>query len=256
MHVPTTLRAQRRTIGHKWIALKEWLRRRGLLEIAILGSLLTIVASSWAFIALADEVLEGDTRHFDEWVLRSLRSTEDPSTPIGPRAMLQVAEDITALGGFAVVTLVTAGVAGYLCMRRKWGAMCLVLAAIVGGGLASEALKQVFQRPRPSVVPHLAVVHSMSFPSGHSMLSAVTYLTLGALLAKTAADRRGRIYLLGVAITVTFLVGLSRIYLGVHYPTDVLAGWCAGIVWALLCSLVARWLQKRGAVEKGADSTG
>jgi undecaprenyl-diphosphatase len=128
--------------------------------------------------------------------------------------------------------------------------MCLVLISVLGGFTASELLKQFFQRERPSVVPHLVVVQSLSFPSGHSMLSAVTYLTLGALLIKTVADRATRVYVLAFAVLLPVLVGASRVYLGVHYPTDVLAGWCAGLAWAVLCSIVAEWLQKRGAVER------
>jgi undecaprenyl-diphosphatase len=114
-------------------------------------------------------------------------------------------------------------------------------------------LKQVFQRERPSVVPHLVTVQSLSFPSGHSMLSAATYLTLGALLIKVVQDRATRIYVLGIALLLPMLVGASRVYLGVHYPSDVLAGWCAGLAWAVLCSVVAEWLQKRGAVERPGE---
>jgi undecaprenyl-diphosphatase len=81
------------------------------------------------------------------------------------------------------------------------------------------------------------------------MLSAVTYLTLGALLARVEANRRGKLYVVSVAILLTLLVGCSRLYLGVHYPTDVLAGWVVGSAWAILCWTVAAWLQRRGQVE-------
>src|SRR5262249_44576114 len=101
-------------------------------------------------------------------------------------------------------------------------------------------------------VPHLAAVRSPSFPSGHSMLSAVVYLTLGALLARNTSEWNLRLYFLGVALLLTILVGLSRIYLGVHYPTDVLAGWAAGLAWALVCELVAQRLQRRGVVSEPA----
>src|SRR5205085_9940078 len=108
-----------------------------------------------------------------------------------------------------------------------------------------------FDRPRPSVVPHLSHVMTSSFPSGHSLLSAVVYLTLGSLLARLVGPPRLKLYFLGVAVLLSFLVGLSRVYLGVHYPTDVLAGWAAGLTWAVLCWLLARYLQHRGAVETG-----
>jgi undecaprenyl-diphosphatase len=114
----------------------------------------------------------------------------------------------------------------------------------------SSALKALFRRPRPEVVPHLMRVYSSSFPSGHSIISAVVYLTLGALLARTFRQRRFKFYFLAVAVVLTGLVGVSRVYMGVHYPTDVLAGWTAGLVWATLCWLVDRHLQRRGKIEQ------
>lgn len=232
------------------VALRERLASRGLLEAAVLLSLLALVGSAWIFVEIADEVREGELQHYDELVLRALRSPDDPTLPRGPSWLLPVARDITALGGSTLITLITLGTVGFLALRRKWHTSLLVLASIAGGGLLNAALKTFFSRNRPSVVPHLVDVTSLSFPSGHSMLSAITYLTLGALLARTTADRRIKIYLLGLAAALVLLIGLTRLYLGVHFPTDVLAGWCAGIVWALVCSLMARWLQRRGAVEK------
>jgi undecaprenyl-diphosphatase len=110
-------------------------------------------------------------------------------------------------------------------------------------------LKYSIDRDRPALVPHGSVVYTASFPSGHSMLAASTYLTMGALLARVQRRRRIKAYILMVAITATLLVGISRVYLGVHWPTDVIAGWTAGTGWALLCWLLARWLQAHGAVE-------
>ncbi|GEP43621.1 phosphatase PAP2 family protein [Brevifollis gellanilyticus] len=232
------------------VTLRERLASRGLLEAAVLLSLLALVSSAWIFVEIADEVREGELQHYDELVLRSLRSPDDPTQPRGPAWLLPVARDVTALGGSTLITLITLGTVGFLTLRRKWHTSLLVLTSIAGGGLVNAALKTVFSRNRPSVVPHLVDVTSLSFPSGHSMLSAITYLTLGALLARTTADRRIKVYLLGLAATLVLLIGLTRLYLGVHFPTDVLAGWCAGIVWALFCALIARWLQRRGAVEK------
>jgi undecaprenyl-diphosphatase len=117
----------------------------------------------------------------------------------------------------------------------------------------SFALKHLFGRERPDIILHMVMVHTPSFPSGHAMLSAVIYLTLGALLAQVVQRRASRIYFLTVAMVLTFLIGLSRIYLGVHYPTDVLAGWAVGLAWALFCWLVARQLQRRGAIEAVAS---
>jgi undecaprenyl-diphosphatase len=161
--------------------------------------------------------------------------------------------DITSLGSTAVLTLITAATIGYLLISRRRAAALLVLASIGGGSLISTLLKIGFERPRPDLVAHLAEVHSASFPSGHAMLSAVTYLTLGALLARVQPRRRLKAYLIGLAVLLTMMVGVSRIFLGVHWPTDVLAGWCLGAAWAMGCWLVALWLQRRGEVETGEE---
>lgn len=226
--------------------LLEWIGRH---ESSVLVACLVIVSAVWAFVAIADEVIEGDTLGFDEWALRAFRSADDPARPIGPAWCAEVGRDLTALGGVAVLTLITCAVAGYLWLRRMFGAMWLVLAATLGGLVASTLLKSGFARPRPDLVPHLSLVMTSSFPSGHSMLSATVYLTLGALLGRFVEPFRLKAYFLLVAMALTFLVGMSRVYMGVHYPTDVLAGWAAGLAWALICWLVARYLQRRGAVE-------
>ena len=113
----------------------------------------------------------------------------------------------------------------------------------------STLLKIGFDRPRPDLVPHEAIVYTASFPSGHAMLAAVVYLTLGALLARVQPRRLLKLYLLGLAILLTVAVGASRVYLGVHWPTDVVAGWAVGAAWALLCWAAALWLQRQGRVE-------
>ena len=133
--------------------------------------------------------------------------------------------------------------------------MWLVLIAVVGGQVLSTTLKYFIDRPRPMIVPHLSQVYTTSFPSGHSMMSAVVYLTLGSLLGSSSAAR-AQVLLLSVAMLLTFLVGVSRVYMGVHWPTDVLAGWTAGLVWAILCWLVARQLQRRGRSSSRAIAPG
>jgi undecaprenyl-diphosphatase len=220
------------------------------LERVVLLTLLLIAGSIWAFVEIAGNVLGGDTQAFDESILQMLRQPSDLSSPIGPRWLWEVARDITALGGVAVIALITIAALGFLWMQRKRHAMLLVLASVVGGLLLSMLLKEGFARERPSLVPHLTKVSTLSFPSGHSMLSTVTYLTLGTLLARTSRGWGPKLYFISLAALLALIIGLSRIYLGVHYPTDVLAGWCAGIAWALLCGTIARWLQQRGAVEQ------
>ncbi len=227
----------------------QYLARIKFPERKILILLLLIGCRIWGFAAIADEVMEGESRGFDNWLLSVLRQPSDPSIPIGQPWVLNMARDISALGGTTVITVMTVIVLGFLWMQRKRHIMALVLVAILGGALLSTILKQSFGRERPSVVPHLAQVTSLSFPSGHSMLSAVTYITLGVLLGRITTSRPIKIYWLSVAVFLSFVIGLSRIFLGVHYPTDVLAGWCAGVAWAALCATVVRWLQYRGAIE-------
>lgn len=213
-------------------------------EIAPIAVMLGIALLLLAFVEIADDVGEGDTRAFDERLLLALR-TGDSADPIGPVWFEQSVADITALGGFAVLALVTLLACGYLAVQRKWGGALVLLVATLGGTAISEGLKMGFNRPRPDLVAHVVETTSMSFPSGHAMLSAVTYLTLGALLAHAQERQRLRSYILGAAILVTLLIGVSRIYLGVHWPTDVLAGWCLGAAWAMLCWSIATWLTRR-----------
>jgi undecaprenyl-diphosphatase len=223
-----------------------WLKgREPLLLLVCLG----FAVSTWAFIEIADEVLEQETQAFDKWVIRSLRKADDPATPIGPVWVQEMGRDLTAFGGVAALVLFTVIVAGYLWIEKKPRVIALLLAAALGGLLLSSLLKHFISRPRPDVVPHLSHVYTSSFPSGHSMLSAVIYLTLGALLASVIPRTILKVYVISVAILLTILVGLSRIYLGVHYPTDVIAGWIAGLSWALFCWSVARWLQNRNKIE-------
>ena len=215
----------------------------------VLALFLIIAVGLFAFLKLASEVAEGDTAAFDRWVLQALRNPADPALPIGPDWLRRTMVDITALGGTPVLTLLVIVTAGYLVAARKAATAAFVVAAVTGGALTSTLLKLLFARARPDIVGHLVEVHSASFPSGHALNSAVTYLTLGALLARTAGARSLRIYVMAVAVSLTLVIGFSRVYLGVHWPSDVIAGWCLGAAWAVLCSLIARTLQRRRTIE-------
>ncbi len=213
--------------------------------VRLLGVLLVIVGCGLGFVALADEILERETQGFDEAVVRALRRADDPSIPIGPAWLRGAALDVTALGGVTVLTLVTLAVCGFLALVRHFRSLLLVLGSTMGGAALNSSLKALFARPRPEVVPHLAEAFSTSFPSGHAMLSAIVYLTLGVLLAQLSESRWLKVYVLGVAVLLSFLVGLTRVYLGVHYLTDVLGGWMAGLAWALFTVLLARAARRR-----------
>jgi undecaprenyl-diphosphatase len=219
-------------------------------------ALLVLGLGVFIFVGIADEVVEGDTLRFDRWLLLALRASRDPGDPLGPAWVEEMFRDFTALGGIGVLSLLTLASVGYLWLQDLRRVAWFVLAAILGGLLLSLALKSGFNRPRPDLVSHGSMVYTSSFPSGHSMLSAVVYLTGGALLAVVHRARRVRVYLIGCSILATLLVGVSRVYLGVHWPSDVLAGWAAGAAWAAACWLTAQWLQERGRIEAGIPVRG
>jgi undecaprenyl-diphosphatase len=220
-----------------------------LLEAGTLVSLFAIAAAGLLFAELADAVLDGGSRAVDTAILLTLRNPLNSSDPIGPRWLESIFRDITALGGTAVVTLIMAAVIGFLLIAAKPGAALLISLSVTGGALLGPLLKIGFDRPRPDLVAHLVQVRSPSFPSGHALLSAVTYLTAAVLLARVVGELRLKVYIMTVALIFTLLIGASRVYLGVHWPTDVLAGWLIGAVWAMVCWRIALALQRRGDVE-------
>ncbi len=220
------------------LALARARRREvGLIAAFAVGAALILV-----FGLFADEVFEGDTAGFDRAVFALLRGS-DPAHPASPRWLVEFARDITALGSTAFLGFVAAVTVGYLLLIRQ-RALALLMAVAVGiGMLGNTLLKLGFDRPRPDI-PHDVVVYTSSFPSGHATLSAITYLTLAALLARVHSDRRMKAYFIVLAILLTIVVGVSRVFLGVHYASDVLAGWCVGSAWAILCWSVALWLER------------
>jgi len=205
-----------------------------------------LLVAAW----IAGLVIAGDTQHFDERVLRALRRPDDPTLPIGPAWLRFAALDVTALGGATVLGLGVLVTTGFLLLQRLRRTALFVLLASVGVWVLNSELKEFFARPRPSIVPHLSGVLSLSFPSGHAMNSAAVYLTLGALLMRVTDRRSLKVYSMAVAMLLVFLIGVSRLYLGVHYPTDVLAGWVIGMSWAILCWLLERWIEHRSGVDR------
>jgi undecaprenyl-diphosphatase len=204
-----------------------------------------IASGFWAFAEIADEI-RGEPRSFDRTILLALRAPGAPGDPIGPRWVEEMARDFTAFGGEGVLAFVLFSAAGFLVLKRNYRTIVLLLAATIGAGTLSAVLKLHYDRPRPDLVSPLVYTTSHSFPSGHALLAAATYLTLGAMLARVQPNHALRGYLMFLAIMLAIIVGVSRVYLGVHWPTDVLAGWTIGAVWALICSLIAYWLQRLG----------
>lgn len=209
----------------------------------------------FAFIRLTCEMLEGETRHFDEMILLGLRQSSDLATPIGPVWLTKMMTDLTALGGTTVLSLITVLVVLFLGLRGSAHTAAYVTVSILGGWLLSTVLKIGVARPRPELVPHLVVVGDFSFPSGHAMLSAVTYLTLGALLSRMEQRQSLKLFHLVTAFLLTVIVGCSRVYLGVHYPTDVVGGWTAGAAWASSCWLVSHWVLLASKADHPTDDT-
>lgn len=224
------------------------LRRR--IENPVLLGFLLAAALGFVFLRVAAEMAEGDTLSLDRWLIEALRNPLDRAVPIGPAWLRAAMVDVTALGGVSVLTLITVIVVGYLVAAGRAATGAFVAVSITGGAIVGIALKAAFMRPRPEIVAHLVDVTSTSFPSGHATNSAVVYLTLGALLARTQRSRAVRAYLMSVAIALTLTVGFSRVYLGVHWPSDVVAGWSIGAAWATLCAILARFLQRRRTLEQ------
>jgi undecaprenyl-diphosphatase len=225
-------------------------RPRDRQELSILVGAIVILALIWIFATLAGEVMEGDTRQFDEWVLGALREPADPGLLRGPKWLASGAQDLTALGSPTVLGLTVLVVTGYLFLHGLYRNGMFIFVASVGGWVLNWLLKAAFARSRPDIVPHLREVMSSSFPSGHALTSAAVYLTLGALLMRIADGRLAKYYCIAIAMLLTFLVGSSRVFLGVHYPTDVVAGWLIGLSWALLCWVVERTLERRAGLKR------
>lgn len=213
-------------------------------EVVLVAALAIIAAAVLAFAGIADEMSEGDAHAFDMTVLEALHpDAANPSDPVGPQWLDRAAADLTALGSVSVLAALSLGAAGFLALYRKWIEAGIIVVAFGGGLTISQALKGMFGRERPPEVYRAAEILNASFPSGHALLSAVVFLTLGAMLAQAAKGRVARIYVMGVAIALTLLVGITRVYLGVHWATDVLGGWTMGGAWATACWLAERRLK-------------
>lgn len=219
------------------------------LEARTLLVLALAAAALWGFGALADGMLDGDTHALDERLLLALRNPADLSDPLGPGVVETMMRDLTALGGAVILVLLIVGATLALVFRGQPRSALLLLAAVAGAQALSTGTKALFARPRPDLVPHGTDALLASFPSGHSTMAAATYLILAAMLARAEPRRRAKALYIALAAVIVLGVGVSRVYLGVHWPSDVLAGWALGSAWALLCFLAAEWLGRRGDIE-------
>lgn len=211
-------------------------------EPRLLAALVLIALVLFGVIRIGSEFSEGESFAFDKWLLIASRHADDLSRPIGPGWFKPIFIDITGLGSTTALTIFTLVAVGYLIAARKVGDALFLALATGGGAILGKILKVWLSRPRPDVVPHLIDVHTASFPSGHTVNSAIVFLTIGAILARAQPSRGLSAYIISAAFALALLVGVSRVYLGVHYPTDVLAGWAVGGTWVLLCWTIARTL--------------
>lgn len=220
----------------------RWLISREGRPVAAFASLAIVLFLAMRF---ASELAKGEQLAFDKILLLALRRPDDPAQPIGPDWLQHVMIDMTALGSTSVLMMIVILAVSYLlAIRRRLVALILV-ASVAGGALLNFFLKVSFARPRPDLVAHLVNETSMSFPSGHSANSATIYLTLAILLASTQTRSRVRWLIVICALLITMIVGLSRVYLGVHWPSDVVAGWAVGATWALFCWFVMARVRDR-----------
>ncbi|HPX89102.1 MAG TPA: phosphatase PAP2 family protein [Methylophilaceae bacterium] len=205
------------------------------LEPKILSSIIAASLALWIFVEIAENVVDGDVRHFDTALLMALHGSDSSNLDW----FSEFVRDISGLGGLGVLALLVSASVIFLVISNNRRTAIFVALATISGAVLSSLLKLGFDRPRPDLIPHLTHVYSTSFPSGHAMVSAVVYLTLGALLTRVVSRLWSKFFVMAVAVLLTGLIGLSRLYLGVHWPSDVLAGWAAGATWALVWWTVA-----------------
>ncbi|MBI1196342.1 MAG: phosphatase PAP2 family protein [Phenylobacterium sp.] len=218
-----------------WLFLRRF-------EARVLAGMALAAGALWAFLTLGGEMLEGETGDVDRRLILMFRTPGHPDDPIGSRGIEEAVRDVTALGGTTLVTVVTVVAVLAFAFHRRWRHAAVMAGAVLAAWASSNFTKAFYHRPRPDLVPHEVYVYSGSFPSGHSTLSAATWLTLAMLIASLETRRRTKALVYVVAGVILAGVGVSRVYLGVHWPSDVLAGWCLGSMWAL-----AGWLALRAA---------
>ena len=230
------------------VALRAWLRSRlDWLRAHDLRLVAALVASgifALVFLKVGNEMSEGATDRLDRAILLAFRTS--PSDPIGSPAVQMGVVHISALGSSAVIMLIVSIASVFFALAGRWRYAILMIACSAGAAIRMSLLKLLYDRPRPIVVTQLDPTGGLSFPSGHSMVAAAVYLTLGVLIARALPTRRLRVFAVATGAFLTMIIGVSRLYLGVHYPTDVLAGWTAGAAWALVCGVGVQALGRRG----------
>lgn len=218
--------------------------RFGQAELGALAAMAIAGLGLMSFAEIADDMTEADGHNTDVMVLAYLRPSANPHDAIGPRWFEHAVAELTTFGGTANLTLIALVVILFLLIQKRLASVLLVIFALGGGVVLSESMKLLFGRDRPPLIYRAVETANASFPSGHAMLSTITYLTLGALLAQVMPKKRLKAFVFAVAVVLALIVGASRVYLGVHWLSDVLAGWALGAAWAMICWLLAWWLRR------------
>ena len=220
------------------------------LELRTLALIVAIGAAVKGFLELSEVTDLASPSAFDRRILLWFRNPADPADPIGSRAFEEAMRDITALGGFACLLLIVVVAATSLLFFGKVRQATVFVVTVLAAELGGDVLKALYGRPRPQLVPHQVYVYTHSFPSGHALLSAVTFLTLAAILSSLDTRRPFKVFVFSVAILLTVTIGLTRIYLGVHWPTDVLGGWTLGAAFALTARIVLGLWRHEGSAAR------
>ncbi len=202
-----------------------------------------MLASLTGFTVIWLAMAAGMTGPVDQQILLMFRSAADITDPLGPAWFEEMMAEYSALGGYAILIMAVVIVGVGLALTGHRPLAIFLIASFASGSAVSSLLKHLIERSRPDLVDHLDRTFTASFPSGHAMISMLTFLTLAALVIRLCSTRALRIFVLVTAMSVAVLIGVSRIYLGVHWPSDVAAGWCLGIGWACACWLVAHYIE-------------
>ncbi len=198
-----------------------------------------LIGASLLFVLIAAAVSTEVFAQLDNDVLIFLRNAENLAQPRGPAWLEHFTQELTALGGWPLLTMLSVTLTVFFVLRGQWDFAIILPAVALGEMVMVSQMKLAFARLRPDAVPHLVEATSNSFPSGHAASAAAIYLTLGLMLANISTSKSMRLYAFITPVTLAVMIGLSRIYLGVHYPSDVFAGWCVGAAWASLIWIAA-----------------
>jgi undecaprenyl-diphosphatase len=205
-------------------------------RLLILGMIGSLAAAALLLIG----VVTGATDAIDARLFAGVHRLNAGSAVNSPAWFMEALRDVTALGSFTILTFAVVFVAAYLLALRRYRLAILLMASALLATGVSTLLKLAMDRARPSLVEHAVTTYTASFPSGHALLTAAIILPMAVLLSRTSAVPAARWTIVVSGLLITFLVGSSRVYLGVHWPTDVLAGWCIGGFWACATLLASR----------------